>query len=192
MHFQLIVDTVQQYSYFGLLFLLWLGVFGMPIPDEIVVMVSGLLTARGLLHTIPAFLATYAGVVSGLSIGYVLGKFVGTPSLKYLEQKGLGRYTDKATELFNRFGTYSLVLSYLFPVIRHVVPYIVGITIMPYPKYAAISYTTGLAWTLFFFIIGRFFGSNLNVIASFLIGNKTMLIAVFLLGCISIMAKAKQ
>lgn len=192
MHFQFVIDAVRQYSYFALFFLLWLGVFGMPIPDEIVVIGSGLLAARGTLNTIPAFMVTYAGVVSGLSVGYVIGKFVGSPSLKYLEQKGKDKYIGKATRLFKRFGAYSLVLSYFFPVIRHVVPYLVGITKMPYPKYAVLSYTTGLAWTLLFFMLGRFFGSNINAIVSFITGNKVAFIAVFLLGCVLITIKTKR
>ncbi len=43
------------------------------VPDEVIVMTGGALTANGFLHVLPAFMLTYLGVVSGLSLGYVLG-----------------------------------------------------------------------------------------------------------------------
>ena len=162
----------------------------MPIPDEVVVMTGGFVVALGMLHPLPAFFITYAGVISGLSIGYVLGKVIGIPSLKYLEgKKDMGKYTKQAKRLFERFGSYSLVLSYFFPVVRHIVPYIVGMAKMPYPKYALLSYTTGFAWTLFYFTIGRYFGDNINMIAKFLAEYKLVFVAIFLLGSVLLLAK---
>ena len=162
----------------------------MPIPDEVVVMVGGFVTALGMLSTLPAFFITYAGVISGLSIGYVLGKVIGIPSLKYLERKkDISKYTNRADRLFKRFGSYSLVFSYFFPVVRHIVPYIVGMAEMPYSNYALLSYTTGFAWTLFYFTLGRYFGNNINTIANFLAEYKLVLVAGFLLSGVLLLAK---
>jgi len=190
MNTDFIINGVQQYGYLALFFLLWLGIVGMPIPDEAVVMVGAFVTALGMLHPVPAFLVTYAGVISGLSIGYVLGKVIGRPSLKYLEgKKDMGKYTNKANELVERFGSYSLVLGYFFPVIRHIIPYIVGMAKMPYSKYALWSYTTGFAWTLVYFMIGRYFGNNITMIVNFLAAYKLMLIALFVLSGVALLAK---
>lgn len=190
MNIEFVINAVQQYGYLALFFLLWLGIVGMPIPDEVVVMSGGFMAALGILHPLPAFFITYAGVVSGLSIGYVLGKVIGIPSLKYLERKkDMSKYTNQANRLVERFGSYSLVLGYFFPVIRHIVPYLVGMAKMSYSKYALLSYSTGFVWTLFYFMIGRYFGNNINTIANFLAEYKLVLIAIFLLGGISLMLK---
>ena len=162
----------------------------MPVPDEVVVMSGGLAAALGILHPLTAFLITYAGVISGLSIGYLLGRIIGTPSLEYLaHKKDMSRYINRANQLVEQFDSFSLVASYFFPVIRHVVPYIVGMAKMSYSKYALFSYSTAFIWTLLYFTIGRYFGSNINMIGNFLTANKLVLIAVFLLGCVSIMLK---
>lgn len=190
MNLEFVINTVQQYGYLALFFLLWLGIIGMTIPDEVIVMSGGFMAALGILHALPAFFITYAGVISGLSIGYVLGKVLGTPSLQYLERKkDMSKYTNKANQLFERFGSYSLVLGYFFPVIRHIVPYIVGMAKMSYSKYALLSYTTGFAWTLVYFTIGRYFGNNINTIANFLATYKLVLVAIFLLGGVSLLLK---
>jgi len=190
MSIDFVINAVQQYGYFALFFLLWLGIIGLPIPDEVVVMTGGFVVALGILQPLPAFFITYAGVIIGLSIGYVLGKVMGIPSLKYLEQKkDMSKYTNQANRLFERFGSYSLVLGYFFPVIRHIVPYIVGMAKMPYSQYALLSYTTGFAWTLVYFTIGKYFGSNINMIANFIAQYKVVFVATFLLAGVLLVAK---
>lgn len=144
MHYEVLLNLIQQYGYPALFFALWLGIVGMPVPDEVVVMTGGFVTGIGILAPIPAFILTYLGVVSGLSLGYILGHRLGAPVLERLVRKKKARkYLGKAREMLNQFGHYALVLSYFFPVIRHLVPYLVGIGKMPYRKYAAYSYSTG-------------------------------------------------
>ncbi|GAB7055019.1 MULTISPECIES: DedA family protein [Paenibacillus] len=156
MTYDTLLDLIGQYGYAALFFALWLGIVGMPIPDEVIVMTGGAVTAGGLLHTIPAFVLTYLGVVSGLTLGYVLGRYIGTPVLdKLRRKKNMNQYIEMSQRWSSKYGSLALVISYFFPVIRHVMPYIVGLNKMPFSRYALFSYTTGLLWTLIFFTAGR-------------------------------------
>ena len=84
-----LLSYIEQYGYWALFFCLWLGIIGMPIPDEMIVMSGGFVSSLGILSVIPAFLLTYLGVVSGLSLGYILGKIFGTKVLdKLMKRKG--------------------------------------------------------------------------------------------------------
>lgn len=169
MHIDILLNEIDQYGYAALFFFLWLGILGMPIPDEVVVMGGGFVTSLGILKPLPAFLLTYAGVVSGLTIGYCIGRAIGSPALNYLmRKKKMGKYIEKAQNLIERYGAFSLVLSYLLPVIRHIVPYIVGLNKMPFSKYALLSYSTGFVWTLALFITGRYFGNSIESISHYL------------------------
>jgi len=67
--------------------------------------------------------------------------------------------------MFRQFGHYALVLSYFLPVVRHLVPYLAGMSQMPFREYAAYSYTTGFLWTLIYFVVGRLFENNIDQIA---------------------------
>ncbi|KQL46964.1 alkaline phosphatase [Brevibacillus choshinensis] len=164
---EMMTDSVGQFGYFALFFLLWLGIVGMPIPDEVIVLSAGVLTATGVLHVIPAFIATYLGVVSGLSLGYVLGRTVGAPALNWIgRKKGMNKYVAHAQSLLERYGSYALCISYFLPVVRHVVPYLVGIGKMTFRRYALFSYTTGLVWTLALFAIGHFTGNNVAYLSA--------------------------
>lgn len=165
MDLNIILGYTDQFGYAALFFLLWLGIVGMPIPDEVIVMTGGFIASLGVLKTFPAFLVIYAGVVSGLSIGYGLGRGIGTPALERIaKKKNIAKYLEKAQHLTSRYGVFSLVISYFFPIVRHVVPYIVGVNKMSYSKYALFSYSTGFFWTLVYFTVGRLFGNYIQII----------------------------
>ena len=167
MEFNDLLPYIESYGYIALFFCLWLGIVGAPIPDEIVAMGGGFVSTLGVLQPIPAFLATYLGVVSGLSLGYVLGRLFGSKILKKIMGKKRLKYITRSQVMISKYGNYALIISYFFPIVRHVVPYIVGINGMSFKTYALYSYTTGFVWTLLYFMLGKFFGLHMGVIAGF-------------------------
>lgn len=174
----MLTESVGQFGYLALFFMLWLGIVGMPIPDEVIVLSAGVLTSLGVLHVVPAFAATYMGVVSGLSLGYVLGRWLGAPGLNWIgKKKGMNKYVDRAQALLDRYGSYALCISYFLPVVRHVVPYLVGIGKMTFRRYALFSYTTGLVWTLILFFAGNLMGNNVERLNAFVgMFNQTIVV----------------
>jgi len=152
MEAEIIYDTFSQCGYLALFFSVFMGILASPIPDEIVVMTTGLAASMGASDLLPAFFIAYGAVIIALSLGYVLGRYLGYPVLQYLPNKG--RWLLRAQGLVDLYGPYSLILSYLIPVVRHIVPYIVGLNGMPYWQYALCSYTMGLLWTLVYFVGG--------------------------------------
>ncbi|AKE19109.1 DedA family protein [Bacillus cereus] len=161
-----LLSYIEQYGYWALFFCLWLGIIGMPIPDEMIVMSGGFVSSLGILNVIPAFLLTYLGVVSGLSLGYILGKIFGTKVLDKLMKKKKAKYVVKSQEMVEKYGHYALVTSYFIPVVRHVVPYVVGMNNMSFKTYALYSYTTGFLWTLVYFVLGSLFGQHIESIVA--------------------------
>ncbi|MDC7728945.1 DedA family protein [Bacillus cereus group sp. MYBK120-1] len=161
-----LLSYIEQYGYWALFFCLWLGIIGMPIPDEMIVMSGGFVSSLGILSVIPAFLLTYLGVVSGLSLGYILGKIFGTKVFDKLMKKKKAKYLLKSQQMVEKYGHYALVTSYFIPVVRHIVPYLVGMNNMPFKTYALYSYTTGFVWTLVYFVLGALFGQHIESIVA--------------------------
>ncbi|PGU79427.1 DedA family protein [Bacillus cereus] len=161
-----LLSYIEQYGYWALFFCLWLGIIGMPIPDEMIVMSGGFVSSLGILSVIPAFLLTYLGVVSGLSLGYILGEIFGTKVLDKLMKKKKAKYLLKSQQMVEKYGHYALVTSYFIPVVRHIVPYLVGMNNMPFKTYALYSYTTGFVWTLVYFVLGALFGQHIESIVA--------------------------
>ncbi|MET3289042.1 DedA family protein [Brevibacillus fluminis] len=167
MSYENLLSLIQQFGYAALFFSLWLGIVGMPIPDEVVVMTGGAVTSSHLLEPVPAFLLTYLGVISGLSLGYFLGRYVGTPIMDKLRKKRkMETYIAFSEKLVVKYGSFALCISYFFPIVRHVMPYLVGINKMTFRRYALYSYTTGFVWTLVFFIVGRFVGNHVQEVGT--------------------------
>lgn len=137
----------------------------MPLPDEMIVMSGGFLSSLEKMVVWKSFLLTYLGVVSGLSLGYFLGKIFGHRVLDKLIKKNKAKYLVKSKELLNKYGRFALVLSYFIPIVRHILPYLVGMNNMPFKTYALFSYTTGFVWTLMYFTLGLLFGSQMEVIS---------------------------
>ncbi|RAV16098.1 DedA family protein [Paenibacillus contaminans] len=169
MNYEWLLSLLEQFGYAALFFALWLGIVGMPIPDEVIVMTGGAVTVNALLHPIPAFVLTYLGVVSGLSLGYVLGRYLGTPVLTRLRRKKkMEKYLHFSETLVQKYGSFAIGISYFFPIVRHVMPYVVGVHNMSFKRYALFSYTTGLVWTFLFFTVGRYAGNHVEEIGMLL------------------------
>ncbi|MGE7853463.1 DedA family protein [Bacillus paramycoides] len=161
-----LLSYIEQYGYWALFFCLWLGIVDMPIPDEMIVMSGGFVSSLGVLSVIPSFVLTYLGVVSGLSLGYILGKVFGAKVLHKLMRKKKAKYLIKSQEMVEKYGHYALVTSYFIPVVRHIVPYLVGMNNMRFKTYALYSYTTGFVWTLVYFVLGSLFGQHIESIVA--------------------------
>lgn len=181
MNYDSLVSMIQDFGYAALFFALWLGIVGIPIPDEVIVMTGGAVTANGTLLVIPAFLLTYLGVISGLSLGYALGRLMGEKIIeRFRRKKKMEKYFVISDQLFRKYGSLALCISYFLPIVRHVMPYVVGLYRMNFRQYALFAYSTGLIWTLIFFLMGRLVGQNIEKIGK-LIYNYGVMILIWLL-----------
>ncbi len=93
-----------------------LGMFGLPVPDETILTFTGFLVYKHYLHPAPALLAAYLGSICGITLNYLVGRFVGFPLLhKYGYYLGLtDERIDQAHRWFDRYGKVALVRG-LFP-----------------------------------------------------------------------------
>lgn len=76
----------------------------------------------------------------------------------------MDRYITFSEKLIHKYGNFTICISYLLPIVRHIIPYIVGINKMSFKRYALFSYSTGLIWTLIFFLLGRIFGDHVQAV----------------------------
>ncbi|MRX70779.1 DedA family protein [Bacillus lacus] len=187
------IDLIGSYGYVALFFSLWLGIFGLPIPDEAIVMCGGFASSLGILQPYGAFFVTYFGVISGLSIGYAGGRLLGAPVLAYFGRKNKWKkHIERAELLTARYGAFSIILSYFLPVIRHLVPYIVGANQMAYRKYALYSYSIGFIWTAVFFAAGHYLGFNIEAFSQVIHKAALLLFVIIVLAiCSRILYKRK-
>ncbi|NBD27767.1 DedA family protein [Paenibacillus glycinis] len=163
MDYTSMLGLIQHLGYAALFFVLCLGLISIPVPNEVIVMTAGAVSASGTLLPVPAFLCTFLGVVSGLSFGYTMGRKYGRPLLNRLQKKErMGKALHFAEKLLSKYGKFALCASYFFPLVRHVMPYLAGMNQMNFKLFAVFSYGTGLAWTLIYFLLGRLMGNQVQ------------------------------
>ena len=153
---------VTQYGYVGIFAMLMLGIVGVPVPDETLLLFTGYLISTHELQPLPAFLAAFLGSICGISVSYTLGRTLGF----YLIAR-LGRYIhleperlDHVRAWYERKGKYALIVGYFIPGIRHLAAYVAGSSKLPLPVFATFAYLGGLLWTASFVTVGYVLGDE--------------------------------
>ncbi|MEK3882287.1 DedA family protein [Paenibacillus sp. PL2-23] len=160
------MDFIEQVGYAALFLVLCLGLIGLPIPNEAVVMTGGALSAAGTLSPAPAFIMTFLGICSAMTFGYSIGRFAGAKlSTWFQSKKNVARFLLRSEELSQQYGGYAISISLCLPFLRHVTPYVMGLNRMKYTRFALFAYPSALVWTSIYFIIGTFVGDGVEHIA---------------------------
>lgn len=166
MGYELLLSIIEQLGYAALFLVLCLGLIGLPIPNEAVVMTGGALASSGVLSPVPAFIMTCLGICSAMTFGYSIGRFAGAKLADWFrKRKNIGAFIDKSEELSHRFGGYAISISLCLPFLRHVTPYVMGMNKMKYGRFALFAYPSAFVWTLIYFVIGSFVGDQVEHIA---------------------------
>lgn len=175
----LIIHWISTYGYAAIYVLLMLGIVGLPIPDETMLVFSGYLIAQGHLQPVPTVIVAFLGSASGITLSYVIGRTLGLGVVHKF-----GRYmhlTDERLQKvhgwFDRVGHWALLIGYYIAGVRHLTALIAGTSKLEYRSFALFAYTGALIWACTFLAIGYFFGEHWQQVAE-LIHKNLLLVSV--------------
>ncbi len=149
-----------HYGSFSLFGLLALGIIALPVPEETLMVIAGILIRNGKLEPIPTMLAAYGGSITGITVSYLMGRTAGHfLFLKYGGWIGLTqeRY-DKIHAWFESYGKWTLVFGYFIPGVRHFTGLAAGTTFLSYHSFALFAYFGAIAWVTTFLGTGYLLG----------------------------------
>ncbi len=115
----------QDYSY-AIVFGILIGCgFGLPIPEDVVLVSGGIMSGLGdeehhLMHLMYMLLISFAGVLMGDGTMYTLGRIFGYRIQKFRPMRAMlppSRFA-KIQKLFNRYGIWVLFIARFLPVLR--------------------------------------------------------------------------
>jgi len=163
LHFSphIFTQWLTHYGSGALFLLLAFGIFGLPIPDETLLVFAGLLIAKGHLSAYKTIPAAYLGAATGISLSYFLGYTAGQVTIRRYG-RWIGLTTDKlikAHHWFEKVGKWLLLFGYYIPGVRHFSGIIAGTTYLTYWEFALFAYTGAILWSSTFLAIG-YFGFN--------------------------------
>ena len=155
-------DLVARYGYFAIFGLLMLGIVGPLIPDETILVFSGILIREGKLDYLGVLAAGYAGSLCGITVSFLLGRnglsyvFERVPFMR----RHSGRYIARARDWFDRYGRWTLFFGYFVIGVRHFTALVAGATGMKVKDFAPYAYSGGLIWVVSFVSLGYFVGDQ--------------------------------
>jgi membrane protein DedA with SNARE-associated domain len=160
----------SHYGSFALFGLLALGIIGLPIPDETLLVFSGYLMAHGKLSLWLTPICALLGTMFGITFSYLLGYFGGRILILRFGQ-WLGITKEKLDKLHQRFehrGKWLLFICYFIPGVRHLAGIVAGVSYLTFWEFALFAYTGALVWTSSFLVIGFFFHDTWKQIEHFI------------------------
>lgn len=153
---------IAHYGYAGLFFLLMLGIVGLPVPDETLLVFCGYLISTRRLEPGWTFASGFLGSSCGISLSYVLGRNFGRRFIhRYGQHVWLQtHHVHQISEWFRRIGLWVLTVGYFVPGVRHFTAVVAGMSRLEYLKFAGFAYAGAAIWVATFLVIGYFVGEE--------------------------------
>jgi membrane protein DedA with SNARE-associated domain len=140
------------------------GIFGLPVPDELLLTLAGALIAKGVLHGSSTITAAIAGCLTGITLSYLVGRVIGIAVLSRVFARHLA-HLERAQAMFRRFGGWLLAFGYFVPGVRHVTAIAAGAGCLNYSSFAVYAYAGGTLWCTVFLALGYFAGDRWQMVA---------------------------
>jgi membrane protein DedA with SNARE-associated domain len=150
---------IGRYSYTAIFFLLVAGIVGFPIPDQLVLLVSGYCVLTHVLNLTPTLAAAVLGSVCGITLSYGIGRGLGA----YLSRTRFGKKRlEHGQRVLDRFGNWALILGFFIPGVRNLIGIVPGMMRLNAARFARYAYP------------GAVISSTVCVFAGLLLGTQAL------------------
>src|SRR5215813_12279508 len=128
---------IGQYGYPAIFLLLVGGIVGLPVPDQLLLVVSGYLVLTKSLAIGPTIVAAVLGSIVGITASYAIGRSSGS----YISKIRIAAdRLENARRWFERFGGWTLVFGYFIPGIRNLIGFTSGMMRLRIRYFAPYAY----------------------------------------------------
>lgn len=161
-----VLTQYQMYSYSFILIILIACGFGLPLPEDIVLIVSGIFIANHVTNFPLTILICMLGVLGGDSIIFFIGKIFGPKLLSNEIFKKIikPRNIAKVRLLSAKYGNYLIFFARFMPGFRSPVFFSMGMFKKSYSIFFSIDGFAALISVPLWIYIGYLFGSNLSIL----------------------------
>lgn len=183
---------LDKYGYIILFISLFFELLALPLPGEILMSYCGFVVFQGKLNLTLCIIISTLGVISGVTLSYLIGKKVGVKFFnKYGQYIHLGpEKLEKVDKWFDKYGNKLLIVTYFIPGIRHITGYTAGTTNLSYKKFAINAYLGAFIWVTTFIVLGKVLGDNWNSLHRYI--EKYLILGFFILIVIILIYIFKQ
>jgi membrane protein DedA with SNARE-associated domain len=157
-----VTELFNHYGYIVLYIALTLELIFFPIPGETLMTYCGFLVFQGKLNWIISVVIAASGVMTGITISYIIGWTLGESFFKkYGSYIHFGpEKLENTSNWFKKYGNGLLIIAYFIPGVRHITGYFSGATKIHFKRFAINAYIGAFLWTGTFISLGKILGSN--------------------------------
>jgi membrane protein DedA with SNARE-associated domain len=159
-------DLIGQIGLIGAALLIAIEVIVMPIPSEMVLLLTGFNASLGEFTVLGAIVFTTVGSLLGASILYFFGFKFSKERVEAIVARW-GKYVGVANKdlvktfnWFERYGTYLVFFGRLFPIIRSLVSIPAGLVRMGFPKFVVLTAAGSAIWNSIWISLGVLLGAE--------------------------------
>src|SRR5579871_6033237 len=143
-----VLDLVSSHGGVAIFLFLMLGIVGLPIPDETLLVFCGYLISQGKMSPLAGWLWAVAGSWCGISISYTLGRTLG---LGVVHRFGRFLHITETRILrvhrwFDHIGHWALFVGYYIAGVRHFTAILAGTSGVSVQTFLAYAWTGGALW----------------------------------------------
>jgi len=158
---------VATYGYRALFGLLILGIVGLPIPDETLLVFCGYLISQGKLEITGTYLTALAGTCCGITVSYIIGRTAGLAAVhrfgRYLRIDQ--RHLDRVHRWFDHSGHWALFGGYYIAGVRHFTAIIAGASKLEFHIFVLYAWGGAATWVAAFLTLGYVIGEQWRTVA---------------------------
>lgn len=156
-----VLQWLMRYGYGALFTMLMLGIVGLPVPDEVLLLTAGQLAWQGVFKLPLVMVIAFCGAVCGISLSFTIGRLVGMAMLRRGKFWRLRpEHLKRVCAWLERWGKWTFVFGYYVPGFRHAVALVAGASRWPLRHFMPFAYGGAAIWSATFILLGFFFGHD--------------------------------
>lgn len=185
------IEIIDQFGYFGILFLIAIENLFPPIPSEVILTFGGFMTTYTKLEPIIVVLVSTIGSLLGAIILYSVGRILSPERIGRILDGKIGRIlhfksqdVDKAVKWFQAKGKLTVLFCRCIPIVRSLISIPAGMAKMNLSLFLMFTTIGSLVWNTILVYLGAAAGASWGKIAGYMDTYSTMtlfvLIAIFI------------
>ncbi len=130
------------------------------LPGDSLIFAAGTFAGIGQLNIFILLLLIIIAAIIGDTVNYEIGKHLGrkivnNKKFTLVKQENL----EKADALIAKYGSLAVFIARFMPIIRTIVPFVVGMGKLNYKKFITFNALGAITWVSLFLCLGFFFGN---------------------------------
>ena len=183
-----IINIMNKYGYFGILFLIAIENIFPPIPSEVILTLSGFMTTKSKLKIIKVIIYSTLGSLFGAIILYFVGLIFNKDMLINISNKKIGKILNIKEEniinsynKFNENGNITVLYSRFIPIIRSLISIPAGMNKMNFNIFLVYTFIGSLIWNIVLIGLGRLVGENYMLVANIFSKYSNLILFIIIL-----------